>query len=148
MAYFNEFKNSISKAAQSVTNKTKDSFEITRLSSKARGIRHEISSLHEKIGRAFVESKGQDMESLSPLAARVEELQDQLAQIEAQRLQKKNQYPCPFCGAAVRKGSRFCPNRGHRMAEETADEPRVRREIVVHPVADAPAEEPSSFDAE
>lgn len=148
MAFFNEFKNSINKAAQSVTNKTKESLEITRLSSKARGIRHEISGLYEKIGRAFVEFKGQDMDALSPLAARVEELQDQLAQIEAQRLQMKNQYPCPFCGAAVRKGSRFCPNCGHRMAEDDAADPRIRREIVVNPVVEGSAEEPSSFDAE
>jgi len=145
MAFFNEFKDKFNKAAQSVTNKTKDGVEITRLGSEARSINNELSSLYEKIGRVFVESKGQDYDAMRPLVERVLELKDRLEEIEAQRLQLKSQYPCPVCGAIVSKGARFCSGCGRRLIEPEAEASSqvINRKIVVDS-----AEEPTDFNAD
>ena len=121
MAFFNEFKEKFNKAAQSVTSKTKDSMEITRLSGESRNISTEITSLYEQIGRIYVESKGADAEALAPLCARVEELKDKQEEIERQRMQLKNQNRCPACGAVMPKNARFCSSCGRRMPEPAAE---------------------------
>lgn len=74
MAFFNDFKEKFNKAAQSVTNMTKDSVEISRLGSESRGIANELASLYEQIGRLYVDSRGTEAEGLSALCARVDEL--------------------------------------------------------------------------
>ena len=117
MAFLNEFKEKFNKAAQSVTNKTKDSVEITRLSGESRGIANELTSLYEQIGRIYVDTKGGDGENLAPLCARAEELRDRLEELERQRMQLKNQNRCPACGAVMAKSARFCSNCGRRMPE-------------------------------
>lgn len=121
MAFFNEFKEKFNKAAQSVTSKTKDSVEITRLSGESRSISGEITTLHEQIGRIYVESRGTDHEALLPLCARVEELKDKLEEIERQKMQLKNQNRCPACGSVMPKNARFCSACGRRMPEPAAE---------------------------
>ena len=121
MAFFNEFKEKFNKAAQSVTSKTKDSVEITRLSGESRGIANELATLYEQIGRCYVDSKGRDLDALEPLCARVEELRDRLEELERQRMQLKNQNRCPACGAVMAKNARFCSNCGRRMPESAPE---------------------------
>lgn len=117
MAFFNEFKKKFNEAAQSVTSKTKEGMEFTRLASEGRGINTEIITLHEQIGRIYVESKGMDHEALTPLCARVEELKQRLEELDRQKMQIKNQNRCPACGAGMGKNARFCSNCGRRMPE-------------------------------
>ena len=121
MAFFNEFKEKFNKAAQSVTTKTKEGVEITRLASEGRGINNEIITLHEQIGRIYVESKGTDLETLAPLCARVEELKQRLEELDRQKMQLKNQNRCPSCGAGMSKSARFCSSCGRRMPEKAAE---------------------------
>ena len=121
MAFFNEFKKKFNEAAQSVTSKTKDGVEFTRLTSESRGINTEIITLHEQIGRIYVDSKGMDTEALAPLCARVEELKQRLEALERQKMQIKNQNRCPACGAGMSRDARFCSSCGQRMPEETSE---------------------------
>jgi len=117
MAFFNEVKKKFNEAAQSVTSKTKDGVEMTRLASESRGINTEIITLHEQIGRIYVESKGTDHEALAPLCARVEELKQRLEELDRQKMLIKNQNRCPACGAGMAKSARFCSSCGRRMPE-------------------------------
>ena len=119
MAFFNDFKEKFNKAAQSVTNKTKDGMEISRLASEGRGISNEITDLYGQIGRIYVESKGMDSESLAPLCARIEELKQRQEELERQKMLLKNQNRCPSCGAGMPKSARFCSSCGRRMPENT-----------------------------
>ena len=125
MAFFNEFKEKLNKAAQSVSNKTKDSIkdsvEVTRLSSEARNINSEITAAYQEIGRIYVESKGTDHAALAPLCQKVIELKEKLDEIERQKMQIKNQNRCPACGAVMPKNARFCSSCGRRMPEENAE---------------------------
>lgn len=121
MAFFNEFKEKFNKAAQSVSSKTKESVEITRLGSESRSVSTEITTLYEQIGRIYVDSKGTDHVTLAPLCARVEELKDKLEEIERQKMQLKNQNRCPACGAVMPKNARFCSACGRRMPEPAVE---------------------------
>ena len=122
MAFFNDFKEMFTNAAQSVTNKTKDSVEITRLSSESRSIAGELEDLYREIGRVYVDSQGTDGVTLAPLCARVAELRDRLESLERQKLQLRNQNRCPSCGTVMGKGARFCSSCGRRMPEEAPEQ--------------------------
>ena len=156
MAFFNDFKDRVNKAAQSVSNKTKDSMEISRLTSEGRGINAELDGVYTQIGRTYVESKGEAAEALSALCARAAELTARLEELEALKLSLKNQNACPTCGAVMPKDARFCSNCGERMPEPPVIEPKVEveepapeeaeaepaaEETETEPVAEEPAEE-------
>lgn len=117
MAFFNEFKEKFNKAAQSVSSKTRDSVELTRLIGESRSVSGELNTLYEQIGRTYVDSRGADAAALEPLCARVEALRERLDALERQRLQLKNQNRCPACGAAMSREARFCSSCGRRMPE-------------------------------
>lgn len=126
MAFFNDFKEMVANAAQSVTSKTKDSVESTRLASESRGIAGEIASLYEKIGKIYVDTFGEDAEAMAPLCARVMELRERLEAVDRQRMQLRNQNRCPSCGSAMPKAARFCSSCGRRMPEPAPEaEPRA-----------------------
>lgn len=127
MAFFNDFKELFSNAAQSVTSKTKDGVEIGRIASESRGIAGELAELYEQIGRAYVDSEGRDLERIAPLCAKALELRERLEALERQKLAIRNQNRCPACGAVAAKEARFCSNCGRRMPEP-APEPEPAAE--------------------
>ena len=140
MAFFNDFKDRVNKAAQSVSNKTKDSMEISRLTSEGRGINAELEGLFTQIGRTYVESKGEASESLSALCARVDELNARLEELEVQKLLLKNQNVCPACGAVMAKDARFCSNCGEKMPEPPVIEPEPEEPAPEEAEAESAAE--------
>ena len=147
MAFFNNFMGKVNQAAQSVTNKTKETMEISRLSGEGRSIQSELEGIYGQIGRAFVESNGTTTEAMSALCARATELLARMEELEHQKLQLKNQNACPACGAVMPKDARFCSNCGEKMPEPPvielepeAEEPAP--EEAAEPKAEEAAEEP------
>ena len=140
MAFFNDFKEKVNKAAQSVSNKTKDSVEISRLSGEGRSINSELESVYTQIGRTYVESNGDAGEALSALCARAAELIARLEELERQKLQLKNQNACPACGAVMPKEARFCSSCGEKMPEPPVVEPEPEPEVE-EPAAEEPETE-------
>ena len=141
MAFFNDFMGKVNQAAQSVTNKAKESMEISRLSGDGRSIQAELKDIYSQIGRSYVDSNGAITDAMRALNARAVELNAQLEELEHQKLRIKNQNVCPACGAVMAKSSRFCSNCGERMVEPPVIEPE--------PEADESApEEPEKPEAE
>ena len=146
VAFFNDFKEIFTNAAQSVTNKTKDSVEITRLSSESRNIAGEIESLYREIGRTYVDSKGTDSAALEALCAKVDDLRDRLEALERQKLLLRNQNRCPSCGAVMAKGARFCSNCGSRMPEPAPEpEPAPNANAIYCPECGAMCKDEDEF---
>ena len=146
MAFFNDFKEKFTSAAQSVTNKTKDSVEITRLSSESRNIAGEIENLYREIGRTYVDSKGTDSAALEALCAKVDDLRDRLEALERQKLLLRNQNRCPSCGAVMAKGARFCSNCGSRMPEPAPEpEPAPNANAIYCPECGAMCKDEDEF---
>ena len=123
MAFFNDFRDLFASAAQSVSSKTKDGVESARLAGECRGIANDLANLYEQIGRSYVDSSGRDTAAMDALCARALELREKLEALERQRMQMKNQYRCPACGAAMAKDARFCSNCGRRAEEVPVQEP-------------------------
>lgn len=117
MAFFNDFKEIFTSAAQSVSSKTKGSVETARLAGESRSAANDLSSVYEQIGRTYVDSMGKDSAALKELCDRALELRQHIEQLERQRMQLRNQNRCPSCGAAMSKDARFCSNCGRRMPE-------------------------------
>ena len=143
MAFFDDIKDRVNKAAQSVSSKTKENMEISRLTGEGRNVNAELEALYAQIGRAFVD--GETAEALGALAARASELRERLAELERQKMQIKNQNVCPVCGAVMTKDARFCSNCGERMPEP-APEPEPEPEAAAEepaPEAEEPASEES-----
>ena len=146
VAFFNDFKEIFTNAAQSVTNKTKDSVEITRLSSESRNIAGEIESLYREIGRTYVDSKGTDSAALEALCAKMDDLRDRLEALERQKLLLRNQNRCPSCGAVMAKGARFCSNCGSRMPEPAPEpEPAPNANAIYCPECGAMCKDEDEF---
>ena len=146
MAFFNDFKEMFTSAAQSVTNKTKDSVEISRLSSESRSVAGEIEDLYREIGRVYVDSKGTDGTTLAPLCAKVAELREKLESLERQKMLLRNQNRCPSCGAVMAKGARFCSNCGRRMPEPAPEpEPAPNADVVYCPECGAMCKDADEF---
>lgn len=117
MAFFNDFKEIFSNAAQSVSNKTRGGVETARLAGESRNAANDLASVYEQIGRSYVDSMGRDSAALKELCDRALELRERIEQLERQRMQLRNQNRCPSCGAAVGRDARFCSNCGRRMPE-------------------------------
>ena len=147
MAFFNDFMEKVNQAAQSVTNKTKEGMEISRLSGEGRSIQSELEGIYGQIGRAYVEANGATTEAMSALSARAAELLARLEELEHQKLQLRNQNACPACGAVMPKDARFCSNCGEKMPEPPVIElePEIDAsapEEAAKPEAEESAEEP------
>lgn len=121
MAFFNDFKELFANAAQSVTNKTKDGMEISRIAGESRSIANELAGIYEQIGRLYVDSEGRNSEEMAPLCEKALELRERLETLERQKLQIRNQNRCPACGAVAAKDARFCSACGRRMPEPTPE---------------------------
>lgn len=145
MAFFNEMKDMFNKAAQSVTSKTKEGMEISRLSSESRGVSNELSALYTQIGRIYVDSRGADNETMAPLAARAVELQGKLEELERQKMQLKNQNRCPACGVVMPKNARFCSSCGRRMPETIPETEPVPADVHYCPECGAMLSEADGF---
>ena len=117
MAFFNDFKELFSSAAQSVSSKTRDSVENARLAGESRSTANELANVYEQLGRLYVDSEGSDSAGLTALCARALGLREKLEQLEKQRMQLRSQNRCPACGAVSAKDARFCASCGRRMPE-------------------------------
>ena len=119
MAFFDEIVGKITGAAQSVSNKTRDGVELTRISAEDRGVASEIGALYEQIGRGYVDSVSSKI--LDELRQRVMDLRVRLDELAEQKALLRNQNRCPACGATVDKSARYCPSCGRRMPEEARE---------------------------
>ncbi len=147
MAFFNEFKEKFNKAAQSVSTKTRESVEMTRLIGESRSVSGELTTLYEQIGRIYVDSRGADTEAMASLCTRVDELRGRLDALERQRMQLKNQNRCPACGAVMARDAKFCSSCGRRMPEpvpETQAAPELE-DVVYCPECGAMRKDADAF---
>ena len=152
MAFFDDFVQKVNKAAQTVSTKTKDNMEYSRLSSASKNLNNELDRLCTQIGRTYVDSDGQAIDELKALSEGARELMAQLEELERRKLQVRNQNRCPNCGSVMTLDMRFCSNCGTKMPEPPAPEPEPEPEptpeIDANPTFDAETEPAPAIDAE
>lgn len=135
MAFFDEIKSRITGAAQTVSSKTRDGVELTRISAEERSVGAQIAALYEQIGRGYVDDE--EKTALDELRQRVMALRARLDELAGQKALLRNQNRCPACGATVEKSARYCPSCGRRMPEEARAASSADAELSYCPVCGA-----------
>ena len=131
MDFFNDLSRRVSNVAKSVTEKTKDGVEATKLASELHSAKGELNALYTRLGEVcFNLRQGTgDSDEDERLYDRIQAVRNRMDELNAQRDELRDVRRCPGCGAVLAKDVRFCSNCGRRMPEDAPA-----------PEADAPAE--------
>lgn len=122
MSLFDSVMEKVSRAATSVSGKTRDSVEITKLIAEGRSLEGDIRDLYGRLGRTYYESQGKDSEAIADLCRMIDDKQALLKDIEDRKLQIRNQIRCPGCGMVVAEDAKFCSACGMRLPDAPKDE--------------------------
>ena len=121
MDFFNDIGKKFSSMARSVTEKTRESVESTRLYGDLRSAKNELEQAYCEYGRACFEIRGGSGEQAlaDSIAERIESLIERIQELEAQRDEVRSVKRCPACGSAQGRDARFCSGCGMRLPEES-----------------------------
>jgi len=129
MDFLGDLGRKFSHAARTVTERTRESVESTKLSVDLRAARGELESRLAELGRAYYDSVTVEGCAVpEALLMRVRESMAQVEALEGQRDRANRQSRCPACGSVQGAEAKFCSNCGKPMpeavpaAQEPADE--------------------------
>ena len=116
MDFFNDLGKRFSNVAKSVSDKTRDSVESTRLANDLRAQRHALERMYAELGRLYCDIRMGKADEAD--AERLfEGIQAAKARIEALSGQREARR-CPACGTVMPKEARFCFACGKRLPED------------------------------
>jgi len=124
MEFFNDLSKRFSSVAKSVTEKTKDSVEVTRIASDLRIQKNALEQLYTELGKAcYALRMGEgDSEQAEQLFGRIQRGRARIDELVAQRDAIRDVRRCPSCGAVMPREARYCSSCGKRMPE---DDPKI-----------------------
>ncbi len=127
MEFFNDLSKRFSNVARSVSEKTKDSVEATRLASDLRIHRNTLEQLYTELGKLCYDIRlGEgDADQAERMFERIRRTRERIEELSAQRDAIRDVRRCPGCGAVMPRDARFCSACGKRMPE---DAPKVDAE--------------------
>ncbi len=125
MSLFDSVMEKVSRAATSVSGKTREGVEITKLAAESRSIESDIRELYTRLGRTYYESNGKDADACAELCRKIDDQQALLQDIENRKLQIRNQVRCPGCGMVVAEDAKFCAACGMRLPDAPVDVPEA-----------------------
>ena len=133
MDFLNDIGKKFSSMARSVTERSREGVESTRLLTDLRSAKNDLEELYCEYGKACYEIHmgGGDDARAEDLAARIGEMLERIRALTAQREEMRAVRRCPACGSNQSREARFCASCGARLPEEA---PRTE------PVADAEEE--------
>ena len=110
MEFFNDLSKRFSNVAKSVTEKTKDSVEVTRIANDLRVQKNQLEQLYTDLGKAcYAVRIGEgDADQAEQLAQRIQTVLARIEELSAQRDAIRDIRRCPGCGAVMTKDARFC----------------------------------------
>ncbi len=120
MEFFNEMSKRFTNVAKSVTEKTKDSVEVTRIAGDLRAQKSALDQLYTELGRVCYDIRmGEgDSDRAEQLAGRIQHVRARIDELTAQRDAIRDVRRCPGCGAVMSRDARFCSACGRRMPED------------------------------
>ena len=123
MEFFNDIGKKFSSVAKSVSEKTKDSVEVTHISSDLRGLKGDLEQLYTQLGKVcYAVRMGEgDADEAEQLAGRIQKTLARIEELTAQRDAIRDVRRCQSCGAVMPREARFCSNCGKRMPEDAPD---------------------------
>lgn len=121
MDFFNDIGRKFSHMARSVTEKTREGVESTRLYGDLRSARNELEQMYCEFGKLCFDIRAgrADAAQADIAAQRIEAMLERIRDLEAQRDDIRSVKRCPACGSAQAKDARFCSGCGLRLPEAT-----------------------------
>ena len=120
MDFFNDIGRKFSHMARSVTEKTREGVESTRLYGDLRSAKNELEQMYCEFGKLCfdIRAGAADPAQADIAAQRIEAMNERIRDLEAQRDDIRSVKRCPACGSAQTKEARFCSGCGLRLPEE------------------------------
>lgn len=120
MEFFNDLSKRFSSVARSVTEKTRDSVEVTRIASDLRIQKNALEQLYAELGKVCyaIRMGDGDPEQAEQLSGRIQRTLARIDELTAQRDAIRDVRRCPSCGAVMPREARFCSTCGKRMPED------------------------------
>ena len=120
MEFFNDLSKRFSSVAKSVSEKTKDGVEVTRIANDLRVQKNTLDQLYTELGKVCYDLRmgSGDAEQAEQLADRIQRVRARIDELTAQRDAIRDVRRCPGCGAVMPREARFCSNCGKRMPED------------------------------
>lgn len=118
MGIFDDLGKTISAAATSTAQKTKEVAEITKLGFAINGKEDDIKVLYNEIGKIMCEEYAEAIpEALSEKMTMLSGLKQEIADMQAKILVLKKVAVCTSCGAENPLSGKFCANCGAKLPE-------------------------------
>ena len=120
MDFLNDLGKRFSSVARSVSEKTKDSVESSRLASDLRLQKNALEQLYTELGKLCYDLRlGQgDEDQVEKVFSNIQRARERIEALTAQRDAIRDVRRCPSCGAVVSKEARFCSACGKRLPED------------------------------
>lgn len=121
MDFWNDIGKKFSSMARSVTEKTREGVESTRIFTDLRSAKNDLEDLYCEYGKVcFDLTRGEGDESRAQaLAERIEAMRERIRELTAQREDIRAAKRCPACGSSQARDARFCSGCGMRLPEES-----------------------------
>lgn len=125
MEFFNDLSKRFSNVAKSVTEKTKDGVEVTRIASDLRIQKNALEQMYTELGKVcYALRMGEgDSEQAEQLSERIQRTRARIEELTAQRDAIRDVRRCSGCGAVMPREARFCSACGRRMPEDAPQTP-------------------------
>ena len=116
MDFLNEFGKRFSSVARSVTEKSKEGAEVTRLNGELRAAEAALEQLFARFGRLCYGGGGG--EEAEALAVRIRAAELQVKELTEKRDAAREYKRCLSCGAVFHREAKFCSACGKRLPDE------------------------------
>ena len=120
MDFFKEFSKQVSSVARTVTEKSKEGAEASRLNGELRAAQEALSELYRRYGVVCYDmGQGQDArKEAEALVVRIRAALLQVEELTAQRDAAREVRRCPACGMAHSVQARYCSACGKKLPED------------------------------
>ncbi|MGX8706288.1 MAG: zinc ribbon domain-containing protein [bacterium] len=122
MDFFNDLGKRFSSVAKTVTEKTRDSVEVSRLAGDLRAQKNALEQLYAELGKVcYALRMGEDVDPklAEQLAESIRRTRERIEELTAQRDALRDVKRCLSCGAVMPKNAKFCSNCGKRLPEDS-----------------------------
>lgn len=152
MGLFDDVMGNVKYAASTVSKKTNDIVDYSKLRFTASGLVNEIRKKYQTLGEeVYTASKigSDDSQAIELLIQEIDELKVQLQSTNELIMAAKNKMTCPVCKSILTKDSLFCNKCGSKINTEPVAEDTMDEEVVVEdPFKEVVVKSDSDYEAD